>query len=591
MRSAVLSFRYLITRARQVAGAAMCTLGVALAVVAQAQTTVPASAATATAPATSTATRAATARAATAIAATSSVSTIPAPAAPAKVTTIPFTPMSTPAPNPGVKKAPAPTTAVDAKTCTTADCHPEVKDYPAVHGPVNVDACDACHKLTDPAKHAYELTRPKNQMCTFCHKMDSVSGMGGAGGALPVVHQPVKTGDCLPCHNPHGGKTTKLVRGDSLQAVCNQCHQDVVGKKKNVHGPVAAGACEACHSPHASQNPKLLVASGKSLCLSCHKEMGDQLKAAKVTHKPVMEGECSACHDPHASDFKMQVKADPFTMCTSCHEHDKIKAAALGAKYKHSIVTQDQACMNCHTPHGGPLAKLMKAKPVDVCIKCHKIDVKAPDGRVVKGVPEVVDPKLIKHGPVQDGTCSGCHNVHGSDVSRLLTKPYPESFYAKYDPDNFALCFSCHDKKLVEAKEAEGLTGFRNGTQNLHFVHVDKDKGRTCRACHETHASPNPVHLRQSVPFGQWDLPLNYQKTATGGTCAPGCHKQYGYDRVKAVDNAAQATQPATDSAPAPNAPATTSATAPATTPTATRAAPAGASAPAPATGILNLPQ
>jgi len=80
-----------------------------------------------------------------------------------------------------VKKAAAPTTAVDNKTCTTAECHPQVKDYKAVHGPVNVNACDACHKLTDAAKHTYELSRPKNEICTFCHKMDSVSGMGGAG--------------------------------------------------------------------------------------------------------------------------------------------------------------------------------------------------------------------------------------------------------------------------------------------------------------------------------------------------------------------------------------------------------------------------
>ena len=51
---------------------------------------------------------------------------------------------------------PAPTTAVDGKTCTTAECHPEVKDYKAVHGPVNVNACDACHKLMDPIGFAFE---------------------------------------------------------------------------------------------------------------------------------------------------------------------------------------------------------------------------------------------------------------------------------------------------------------------------------------------------------------------------------------------------------------------------------------------------
>jgi len=498
-------------------------------------------------------------------------------------------------------KLPAPATEVAKTTCTQEGCHVEVKDYKAVHGPVNVNACDACHKLSDAKTHKYELTRPKQQICTFCHKVETKDAT--------VIHQPVKTGDCLGCHNPHGGKTSKILRGDTMKATCDACHKDIVGTKKFQHGPVAAGACDACHLPHASKYPKLLIEQGKTLCTNCHKEMGEQLKQAKVTHKPVVDGECAQCHDPHASNYKMQVKSDPATLCTSCHEHDKIKDAATNAKNKHSVVLADQACMNCHTPHGGPLAKLMKAQPVDVCMKCHKDGQKTADGREVKAVPEIIDPKLSKHGPVKDGTCNGCHNPHGSDQTRLLAKAYPETFYAKFDPDNFALCFTCHDKKLVETKEAEGLTGFRNGTQNLHFVHVDKEKGRTCRACHETHAGPNPVHIRNSVPFGQWELPVNFNKTATGGSCSPGCHKEYGYDRNTAVDNGTKAVPAAPATAAAPvskpvTAPATVpatlpvpqtvpatvpAATVPATVPAATKAASASAPASVPAAPDENI--
>jgi predicted CXXCH cytochrome family protein len=477
---------------------------------------------------------------------------------------------------------PAPTTAVDKTTCTSDGCHAEVKAYKSVHGPVNVNACDACHKLTDAAAHKYEMTRPKADMCTFCHKLDTKD--------MAVVHQPVKTGDCAGCHNPHGGTTVKILRGETLKATCDRCHKDVVAGKKFMHGPVAAGACDACHKSHASNNPKLLVDQGKALCINCHKEMNEQLKNAKVTHKPVMQGECVQCHDPHASNYKMQVKAEPFTLCTSCHDHDKIKDVATNSKVKHSAVLKDQACTNCHTPHGGALAKLMKAQPVDLCMKCHNQEQKTSYGRVVQAVPEVQNPKLSKHGPVRDGNCSGCHNVHGSDQTRLLAKAYPETFYAKFDPENFALCFTCHDKKLVETKDAEGLTGFRNGTRNLHFVHVDKDKGRTCRACHETHAGPNPAHIRNSVPFGQWELPLNFKKTATGGSCAPGCHKEYGYDRNTPVDNGTQTqtpapTMPTTPAATesATSAPAAPSAAAPALTPAPATAPAPAATAPAPA--------
>jgi hypothetical protein len=107
---------------------------------------------------------------------------------------------ATAAPTAAVKKSPAPTKDTDPKTCTTPDCHGNVKAYKVLHGPVNVDACNSCHTLKDPATHKFEDTRPKNQTCTFCHKMEIPAGM--------TVHAPVKTGDCLGCHNPHGGKNT-----------------------------------------------------------------------------------------------------------------------------------------------------------------------------------------------------------------------------------------------------------------------------------------------------------------------------------------------------------------------------------------------
>ena len=82
------------------------------------------------------------------------------------------------------------------------------------------------------------------------------------------------------------------------------------------------------------------------------------------------------------------------------------------------------------------------------------------------------------------------------------------------------------------------LTDFRNGDRNLHHVHVNRErKGRTCRACHETHASSRDKHIRDSVPFGEggWELPIGFERRANGGSCAPGCHTPYAYDRVDPV--------------------------------------------------------
>lgn len=82
------------------------------------------------------------------------------------------------------------------------------------------------------------------------------------------------------------------------------------------------------------------------------------------------------------------------------------------------------------------------------------------------------------------------------------------------------------------------LTNFRDGDLNLHYLHVNRDKkGRSCRTCHEIHGSDLPAHVATSVPFegSGWPLPIGFKKTPSGGSCAPGCHKPYGYDRVEPI--------------------------------------------------------
>jgi len=420
-----------------------------------------------------------------------------------------------------------PTTAVAPDGCVTAECHVGVKDHKVLHGPVNVNACDACHTLTDPLTHSYVPARDKADACTFCHVIETDETM--------TLHEPLVMRDCTGCHDPHGGFDRSSLKAQSMSDLCASCHQDVIGNKQFVHGPVAAGACGMCHEPHASKNPKLLVETGRDLCVSCHMEMDEQLQTVAFVHEPVRT-DCISCHSAHASDRPMLVKQEPGLLCTTaCHED--IKQAVTNATHQHSAVTQDSGCVNCHTPHGGDLATLMKARPVELCLTCHDQAVTTPDGRTVAPVTEIIDPKMVKHGPVAEGSCGGCHNVHGSEYAKLLTDEYPQTFYQPFKLDSYKLCFECHDEQLVLRPEAGGLTGFRNGDSNMHYLHVNKDpRGRSCRACHSVHASTLALHLRETVPYGKWELPINYNQTETGGSCAPGCHQPKAYDRVNPVD-------------------------------------------------------
>ncbi len=142
------------------------------------------------------------------------------------------------------------------------------------------------------------------------------------------------------------------------------------------------------------------------------------------------------------------------------------------------------------------------------------------------------------HGPLQQQECSPCHDPHGSDSMRMLKGAYPESFYHPYASGSYDFCLSCHDKNLLRFADTSIYTEFRNGKQNLHYVHVsDKYKGRTCRACHEPHgANLEKMVSEDGASFGDWNIPTRFTKTTTGGSCSPGCHQTYDYDRQTPLD-------------------------------------------------------
>jgi predicted CXXCH cytochrome family protein len=450
-----------------------------------------------------------------------------------------------------VATKPAPSTAVDPTTCTEAGCHPDVLDHDVIHGPVSVNACEACHILDDPATHTYRQAREGLELCAFCHDVRAEDA--------PYVHAPMITGDCTACHDSHGGTDRKFLKAQSSSDLCTQCHDNVMDGSGSTHGPVAAGACAACHTPHTSQYEHLLIAEGRELCLSCHVSTAGQLQNARVMHGPVAS-DCQVCHDAHASDHPMILHDEPEKLCLSCHE--TIANIVSNASQQHAAVTTERACLNCHEPHASDFPRVLRMKSTDLCFECHDKEIKLEDGTTLGNIKKVLDSGTSLHGPVAQDNCAACHEIHGGGHFRLLVQEYPANFYAPFKEESYALCFSCHNAEIVRDARTTALTDFRNGDENLHYLHVNRDKkGRTCRACHETHASNRQKHVRDSVPFGSggWELPIRFEKTDTGGSCAPGCHVSYEYDRDHPVSYGnpdPEAVWPANgDKIPAPDAP------------------------------------
>jgi predicted CXXCH cytochrome family protein len=232
--------------------------------------------------------------------------------------------------------------------------------------------------------------------------------------------------------------------------------------------------------------------------------------------------------------------------CGGCHA--KIASDAMAARYPHTPVLNDRACVGCHTPHGSSLAKLVIDTPEQLCMNCHAKDITLPTGRMVQAVAELNNPHSVKHGGIKDGSCAGCHASHGGNRQLFLSKNYSTRFYQQFAPAQYELCLSCHDAKLVTDTETKTLTAFRNGVQNLHALHVrdTRERGENCRNCHNTHAG-GAAMVRETIKFGAWKMPMRFSKTPTGGSCYPGCHPRYEYDRDHPAKNTVgKATPPTT---------------------------------------------
>lgn len=352
-----------------------------------------------------------------------------------------------------------------------------------------------------------------------------------------VVHPPYAMAkaekDCSFCHTEKDGKSGAL-KMDTPE-LCNQCHE-AKDTKKFVHGPVAAGACTACHNPHESDNMKLLrFPNINQLCTSCHMDKGDFLKNTKHIHPPVQD-QCINCHDAHTENFKFQLKADGNKdLCLMCHVEKKEHLASV--THKHGALDRPKKCLECHNPHGSNTPKmLIKETSKDLCLSCHN-DTLTQQGSKLVDMDKHLKDNPDHHGPILWGDCAACHNPHGSDNLRMLKKPFPESFYSSFDEKNY-ICFECHEPAKIMDANTTTATNFRNGSKNMHFVHVDKEKGRTCRACHDFHGTKEyPHHLRTKTTFGAINFPIRYIETPTGGSCAPACHARRHYDREKPIMN------------------------------------------------------
>ena len=411
----------------------------------------------------------------------------------------------------------------DAEAQVCFKCHKKLAEPTeggSVHEALSM-GCSACHELADGGK--FRIMDTGDVLCYMCHD---------AKNTKAAVHGPVASGDCVMCHNPHQSPHPKLLLDSPLSKLCFNCHDEAMSKLQHVHAPVAEGECTSCHDPHESPYSKQLIEDGNTLCLMCHMDVEEAIDKKKHVHDAIEMAGCTGCHSPHSAVNKFQLLKKPPELCLECHD-DKGEEV----KTPHGALTAKKSCLNCHDPHASNFAQQLKSENMELCLSCHNRRRKTSTGfimnmkKFLKGYPE-------HHGPILSEECSPCHNPHGSNEWRMLRKSFPSTFYTPFKVEAYALCFECHDQELVLDKSTASATGFRNGEINLHYIHVnDPSKGRRCAVCHDVHATKGPRHIRETVLFGKWNIPINFNVDEEGGRCATGCHVPRAYNRTTPVKN------------------------------------------------------
>ena len=185
--------------------------------------------------------------------------------------------------------------------------------------------------------------REQNKQCMSCHEDGLRTHWEGS------KHQ-IKDLACVSCHSVHQKKDPIMVRATQKE-VCFNCHKEQRADSHKISGhPLDAGkiTCSDCHNAHGSTGPKLLKKNTlNETCWQCH---ADKRGPFLWEHQPVSE-DCSNCHTPHGSNISPLLKDRAPYLCQDCHNGPHQSSAGIGGPVSGVPAAGSaagRACMNCH---------------------------------------------------------------------------------------------------------------------------------------------------------------------------------------------------------------------------------------------------
>ncbi|MHB1125392.1 MAG: cytochrome c3 family protein [Bacillota bacterium] len=246
------------------------------------------------------------------------------------------------------------------------------------------------------------------------------------------------------------------VRALTDQGNHNSNRISIVPMSNSPHGSYANNSfsCNRCHDTHKALGPTILGDQLAQVCYRCHGAAGsstfnieDEYGRTGSTH-PDPGGSCSSCHDAH--DGGKDAQGNPV------HLPRLLEITVAGA---------------VNYQGGGN----------DFCFTCHQnLQSNFPAAGTGHNSSSLASPDTSI-------TCAGCHEQHGSQLTRLL-KINPTGSTLSAQGNDRTFCYSCHE-------------GAGSGTDNAWDGKAASERGHSdtltleCRQCHSPHGTSNPKNL------------------------------------------------------------------------------------------------